>query len=1282
MSVPDYSQRAEDHGSILILVKHIGHQLKQKSFNMIYDRISRQEYIRVHESQMGRQRGIWLRYKKSYSIENNDWGDFQAHRKVLGLICIGQCCSQSELDQLSQYHETLRQKYSNTLFDSRCAIFGFSMPSNEKKNNNAEQQPVSTPVSKNIINLPSSSPPMKKLEKLDPKDLEKLFPQPLDVMPKSSSMQFTDNCEDAKVNEDDVAKNFENNKLIEMSDNSVVDGSTETRQNVENSTYSSPDRINADSGVQPIESRKSQFLFYNSIEQDFNRLEQDLYEFACSLFWVLESKRLDSRMYDKSTTEKVQLPIICAPLENKDILFNDGDIRSQKKKILGRLKKHMGDLSLQSSLPSEALVHYTAAVGLLESTNDFLWLAAAYEGLCSASVILLYPTLHYRRVSFTRNISLHAGSPPPPNKMRHGISNAQNLSNGMDLNDPKSQQCLTSDGIIEKYEDAIRFYSKFKIAAVIETECSVKAVRVLVIQEKCLKATNFLQNMIFISLQLSEEEKIERFSALSDLYKQIGFHRKAAFFKRIAAMRCVAPQNEAPNWSRCYNLLLQTLEGYRLSLDPREFPKDMINGWPGLQIQILQELVGTAKKMGNSPLAVRHMTFLLHAMFDHISKSDRIEFSKQLETLTSKCEGAPVILALEDTGRIIPPVNLISLPCVKSFKLQNMAPNLRPLKISSEPNEVKSSINHGPFIFSPLSLNRDKPVKDLTKIDFCWVEGDVCEVSLRVFNPLPFELKVTHMGLMADGIAFETFPSCLSLPPESGPFPVNLLGTPRSTGELIILGYTTHVLGVKSNCKLIDLPAIKEPTYSIEVVPALPQVQVTTSLPKSATFSSLADTASHVVTSASISLYAGQTQECTITLTCIGSYNVEKVYFSLQSKPDVREKFFVWNAEDIISRLPIIPDHSASCVLEVHAVSDFVCHHAIKVDNSNRSRSGSLKNTPTHSQTSKDNETSSQKHPHSEVLGSCSQALQMQIVEALMNIQYAGGPGMLQDYSRQCAVAINVEVIPSMVITKWDVLPAETASHCYLVLDILNTTSHEMEVQYTDDKRMLIEAHETCRVPVPIERCPLAKLSVDNSCSKSSSPQEICRQYVSDLVNLKWSLPSVDINGVASISNITWTPKMLDVICMSPICWELSLNDEAYKMQNENTFQLGELITIGVAIVNQSDKPLQSLLLTIQGYQDHQNGNCDYRLDHKRAVIGSDKVVIDQIPLGERYRHSVGMLFFCPGTYKLDIQCCNRPQDSSVTSTTAPSVVSFVNNANLGHVWKCSPSIELTVEED
>lgn len=43
---------------------------------------------------------------------------------------------------------------------------------------------------------------------------------------------------------------------------------------------------------------------------------------------------------------------------------------------------------------------------------------------------------------------------------------------------------------------------------------------------------------------------MHRFNALAQVYTEIGFHRKAAFFKRIAAMRCVAQTNPDPNWTK------------------------------------------------------------------------------------------------------------------------------------------------------------------------------------------------------------------------------------------------------------------------------------------------------------------------------------------------------------------------------------------------------------------------------------------------------------------------------------------------------------------------------------------------------------------------------------------------------------------------------------------------------------------------------------------------------------------------------------------------------------
>lgn len=72
------------------------------------------------------------------------------------------------------------------------------------------------------------------------------------------------------------------------------------------------------------------------------------------------------------------------------------------------MKKHIGDLALQAGLPLEALSLYANAVELLKSGQDWLWLAAAYEGQCAASIILMYPSKN-RNTPLQRNSSVPLG---------------------------------------------------------------------------------------------------------------------------------------------------------------------------------------------------------------------------------------------------------------------------------------------------------------------------------------------------------------------------------------------------------------------------------------------------------------------------------------------------------------------------------------------------------------------------------------------------------------------------------------------------------------------------------------------------------------------------------------------------------------------------------------------------------------------------------------------------------------------------------------------------------
>lgn len=46
-------------------------------------------------------------------------------------------------------------------------------------------------------------------------------------------------------------------------------------------------------------------------------------------------------------------------------------------------------------------------------------------------------------------------------------------------------------------------------------------------------------------------------------------------------------------------------------------------------------------------------------------------------------------------------------------------------------------------------------------------------------------------------------------------------------------------------------------------------------------------------------------------------------------------------------------------------------------------------------------------------------------VDAKFHIKYAGGEAMREGYCRQCTIAINLEQLPSVQISNWDVLPAE-----------------------------------------------------------------------------------------------------------------------------------------------------------------------------------------------------------------------------------------------------------------
>ena len=71
-------------------------------------------------------------------------------------------------------------------------------------------------------------------------------------------------------------------------------------------------------------------------------------------------------------------------------------------------------------------------------------------------------------------------------------------------------------------------------------------------------------------------------------------------------------------------------------LEYQEKQRQQQSGWSTLQIQILQELVGTARRMGDPVAAARHMAFVIQNLDADLAPTEKAELCQQLNVLTAK----------------------------------------------------------------------------------------------------------------------------------------------------------------------------------------------------------------------------------------------------------------------------------------------------------------------------------------------------------------------------------------------------------------------------------------------------------------------------------------------------------------------------------------------------------------------------------------------------------------------------------------------------------------------
>jgi len=175
-------------------------------------------------------------------------------------------------------------------------------------------------------------------------------------------------------------------------------------------------------------------------------------------------------------------------------------------------------------------------------------------------------------------------------------------------------------------------------------------------------------------------------------------------------------------------------------------------------------------------------------------------------------------------------------------------------------------------------------------------------------------------------------------------------------------------------------------------------------------------------------------------------------------------------------------------------------------------------------------------------------------------------------------------------------------------------------------------------------------------------------------VDVKWILP--DCSGKATLDGIRLTPEMIQLATVSPIEWEIAINGELAKTE-EMHFEAGEKINVDVCLKNHLREELQDVRLSLAFYQDYLNERYNYRLDSRVAVVGNDTVEIPEIPPGKSFQHSVSLIYFVPGLYKVDLKLTRKDgysrmgwsEDTKTQGTTHPQPV-----------WKYNPPLAFQID--
>ncbi|DBA95519.1 TPA: hypothetical protein ACH3X3_013374 [Trebouxia sp. C0006] len=506
-------------------------------------------------------------------------------------------------------------------------------------------------------------------------------------------------------------------------------------------------------------------------------------------------------------------------------LYTDEEL--VRKKRYGRLQKALADISLLAGSPADAQDHYTTAAELCRVSNDWLWTAAALQGLANAKV--LEACLSTGAMRNTRVPTLPK-SPLSPDK-RIARLQAEETSSAASSTASRGSShfgghqfwgALQNAGLEREVRGIVmeaKAAAKRKGAFVMMVEQDLMLARFLAgLYSHKWQARREVSDLVSSMVEAGgalplPEDRLLTIMEAAQVIGLVGSSRKRTLMLWQAVE--LSRMMQRPD--------LATLQIARKALEPPDDPleQDTENQgwqkagpvqsgvprhWGSVRCGCIEGVLATAILAGQHPDVWDAAGLLLREHYKELPTARQVSLLETLAAAASQMAqtdkarpgaGPPPLLFLQ---RALPPA-------------EHLRPQHLNLFVAKTPAESAIGTK-SPFIFNAFAAREEQARPRPQEGPAEWVCGETASVDILIQNPTSVTLRIERMTLEAEHTqdpalapvdhrapsqtlpAWRGHPVQMQLPPKTGPVKVTLSGVPLVKGFFIMTGCRMTFLGV------------------------------------------------------------------------------------------------------------------------------------------------------------------------------------------------------------------------------------------------------------------------------------------------------------------------------------------------------------------------------------------------------------------------------------------------------------------------------------------------------